>query len=476
MQKAFKDLLESLTGLRDGVLPSTQAFPPLDTAQIERDLDIERRANESPVGAADDGFDVVEMDILKEIENRARKGNEEYRTRLALYESRIRDATATAELRVEIDAAGRAAISDFELLATNHRNHLLALRREVDGREAEYQQFRVTHHLDRLPRAVGSQLAMKLTLVFFFFMETILNGMFFAQGSEAGIIGGIMQAAVLSVLNVLPAVAFAMFGIPFLVHRRFVIKTVGVLLLLAYLAWLLALNVLIAHFRDLFIAGSGHVELNVLWQEVVSRPFGLKDAQSWLLACLGILVGLTSVYSASKLDDPYWGYGEIGRNRESTVHRFADRKEECLFELGERRNDAVAAMTDVMHELRRYEYERRLATEGRLNLHADFCSYLEHLGTSYCELVAKYRGRLSRVRAAAGEDPRQFGPMRGPNFLVHPTLSALPEIDGDIRRLAIEKLEYYIKTVNDGFSAHVQDYDVPAHALNRKAEVGNASS
>lgn len=460
MKRAFQDVLGSLKSLRDGVLPSTQAFPPLDVDQISRDLDLAHLARERPITPANGAAESAELKISQEIQNRARKAAEEYRTRLSLYESRIREATANSELRIEIEAAGRAALSDFDMLGTNDRNHLYARRSEVRDREAEYEWFRAAHGLTRLARTVGAteKIVIILVLAIAFCGESILNGMFFAQGSEAGLIGGVLQAAVLAILNVVPAVGFAVYGVPALVHRSPILKVFGTVAFLCYMGWALFINFVIAHFREIFVANSGQVDMNILWIRLVTDPWTLQDPQSWLLGCLGLLISVSAVIAASRLDDLYWGYGDVARGRERAIAQFAAEKELCLFRLQQRRDEAIADMTEVMHELRRYEYERRLAVTGRERLHQDFLVYLDHLAGVYGHLLGHYRTLVAKEFEEQQLPAPSFSSQIGSAELTRPALESIPKMDDDIRDEAVSKLEHYIKAINDEFAKRVREH------------------
>jgi len=478
MKRAFQDVLDSLKSLRDGVLPSTQAFPPLDVDQISRDLDLEHLARERPITPADGAAESAELRISQEVQNRARKAAEEYRTRLALYESRIREATASSELRIEIEAAGRAALSDFDMLGTNDRNHLFTRRLEVRDREAEYDRFRSAHGLTRLARTPSTteRIVIRLVLAIAFCGESIINGMFFAQGSEGGLIGGVLQAAVLAILNVVAAIAFAVYGRPALVHRSLILKVFGTAAFLCYIGWALFINLVIAHFRELFIPNTGQVDMNILWGRVLTDPWTLQDPQSWLLGCLGLIISLIAAISASRLDDPYWGYGEVARAREHAIAQFAAEKELCLFRLQNRRDEAVDDMKEVMHELRRYEYERRLAVTGRERLHQDFMLYLDHLAGVYGHLVGNYRTLVAKELEEQQLPAPSFSSQVGSIELPRPALESIPKMDDDIRDEAVRKLEHYIKAINDEFAKRVREYATHADIEPAVVQVEHAAA
>jgi hypothetical protein len=479
MPRSLQSALSLISGTRDAIKPSIQTFPPVDVEQLAAELSIEERARKQGADGKPredaDSPDSEELRLGEEIERRARQAAEEYRASLELYDSRIRDAIITSELRVEVESAGESAVSDFSIRAVNDANHLAALEHEAKGRDAEYLAFRRKHRLERLPKVVTArERFFRGTVIgIFVVLESVLNGLFFAEGSEAGLIGGFVQAVVLSILNIGAAILFASYGMRLLIYRNYIVKAVGVLALLAYVAWLLGLNLAIAHFRDAYIASAGDVSAAVLWENFRSAPLVLSSAQSWLLALLGVGFSLSALISASGFDDRYLFYGEIGRAREEAFARFNNEKTVALEGFMTRRDEAVEQMTQVIAALRRQEYDKRLAIDGRNRLHRDFSAYLDHLAAAQQRLIAMYREANEEARSSAPPKYFRAAPWR-PAFLEVPPLTSVPEIDNDAREAAVDRMRHFIKEVNSEMSKYGAAYrfeDLP-----RPSEEAHAAS
>ena len=453
MPRSLQTLLTVINGTRDAMRPSIQSFPPLNVEQIAAELSIDARARaqgaEGKPKEDAEAPDSDELAIGEEIERRARKAAEEYRAALELYDSRIRDAIISSELRVEVESAGESAVSDFSIRAVNDANHLKALEDEAKGRDAEYLAFRRKHRLERMPIVVSKpeRVFLAILIGIFVVLESVLNGLFFAEGSEAGLIGGFVQAAVLSLLNIGAAILFAIYGLRLLIYRNLAVKAVGVAALLLYVAWVLGLNLAIAHFRDNYIASAGDVSGVLLWENLIHSPLVLSDAQSWLLALLGVGFSLSALISASNLDDRYLFYGDIGRAREDAFKHFNNEKTIALEGFMRRRDEAVDQMTQVIGALRRQEYDKRLATEGRNRLHRDLSAYVEHLATAHQRLVTKYREANEEARNVGAPKYFREAPKRLAS-LEAPPLSTVPELDNDAREAAVERMRHFIKEVN----------------------------
>ena len=137
MPRSLQTLLTVINGTRDAIRPSIQSFPPLNVEQLAAELSIDARARAQGADGKPredaEAPDSDELAIGEEIERRARKAAEEYRAALELYDSRIRDAIISSELRVEVESAGESAVSDFSIRAVNDANHLATLERRGEG-------------------------------------------------------------------------------------------------------------------------------------------------------------------------------------------------------------------------------------------------------------------------------------------------------------------------------------------------------
>src|SRR4051812_1276964 len=248
MPTSVRALVAAAMSNADGELPGIPVFPQLDVEQIARELRLDERAEKAAMAgqpAPDaDGPDSAELDILGKIQGHARKACDDYLALRDLYENRIQRAAVTPDLQVQIEAAGANALADFKAEIIHDQNQLHNLLRSVGNREEEFREFRERHCIKRLPKTIskGERAFGLMLLVVFVLLESVLNGTFFAEGSEAGLIGGVLQALVLSVLNVGVAALYAVYGLPLLFHRRGGIKFIGALVTILFGFWLGGLN------------------------------------------------------------------------------------------------------------------------------------------------------------------------------------------------------------------------------------------
>lgn len=463
MPGALRNVLKTMLGSREGELPSIQTFPPLDLDQIANELRLDARAKEEGKREqpATDGKveGLTELDIFAEIERRARKAREDYQSLLDLYDGRIRRALLWTDLAVAIDAAGENALTDFKVQAGDDLDHLHLAGKEVEGREREFNEFRAKNRLVRLPNFVSrrEQTVRILVLAILFIGESLLNGTFFAEGSETGLIGGIVQALVLSLLNIGAAVLYALYGLPLLTHKSHAIKTVGICITAMYAAWAFLLNLIIGHIRDLFILHEGKVAATAIWGRLSTAPFMLSDTQSFVLAALGVGLSIVALIDAAGLDDLYLAYGGIGRRRGNAISRYTDDKARCLAGLTQRRDEALSTMKEVIELMRSSEYELRLAIEGRSRLHQNYVAYLAHLADCRERLLRRYYEANTRARSSQSP-PRFSSKVVAPSSLAHPVLTDFSDSKRETRNKAIERMEHFIKAVNHQFEEEVSKF------------------
>lgn len=465
MSGPLDDLVKRIMGSREGVLPSIQSFPPLDVEQIADELRLDSRAKEGcenelpPTESTVE--DAVELDIAAELDRRARKSAEDYRSQLELYEGRIQRALLSSDLGVSVEAAGHNALTDFKIQASADLDHLHLARADVEGREREFEDFRKQNSLTRLPNIVpkNEKRVRWLVLAILMVFESVVNGAYFREGSESGWIGGIWQAFTLSLFNIGGAVAYVYIFLPLLFHASRFMKCLGYLAALAYVVWLLAINLIIAHFRDLYIENSGNVDAADVWLRISESPLSsLTDSQSWMLAILGIGFAIIALIDAAGLWDRYRGYAAVGRRREEAIARYVADKAYCLGELAKRRDEAISAMREVIDAMRSWEFELRIASGNRATLHRNFAAFLAHLIDGYKRLLRRYYDANSRCRKTP--PPARFSrqPVE-PAWAQSPLLAELPDLGTSARNETIRRMEYFIKEINRQFEEEAVKYE-----------------
>ncbi len=237
-----------------------------------------------------------------------------------------------------------------------------------------------------------------IVLAIVVFIETGLNGFFFAEGSAAGFAGGALQAILLALLNLSVASAAARYFLPMLYRRAPVSRVVGLMLLAFFVLWLVGFNLWVGHFRDLFALGESSVGLRDIFHQMPTAPLGLRDAKSLVLVALGIAAGIVAFIDVASLRDPYPGYDEVGTRRDSALSVYAEAKSRCIAALKDLRDDAIADMQRALDSSRRSSHELESRDGRARSLSPELCHVLERAGQSYQLLIRRYREGNQRAR------------------------------------------------------------------------------
>jgi hypothetical protein len=429
MAKSVRDLVASVMDPGNGAPPTAETFPSLDMDQILRDLRLEERAERV------EGPDTAELDILDYIERLARKAHEIYLARVDDYETRIRRTLAAVDLPVQIEAIGSTALAEVRAQIVNHQNQLNLLLQAVRRGEDEFRHFRQRHGLTRPPKYISldERRLLLLILLALVLLESLLTGTLFAQARQGNLAASLVQALLLSILNVGLSALYGMYGYPYLFHRKLVLRLVGVAATLLFAIGLLRLNLAIGHVWDLSPAETG-------------RPPS-SDPRTLILVLLGIVVGLAAAVHVATRRDPYPGYTGVALARQRVIHRYAQESSRGLAQILELRNWTVEDMSGAVRLIGEAERSLMLALEGRSGAHQEYVIYLQQLAEVHQRLVQRYRELSPRVRN--GQPAVDFqAPALRPMFAEPPSQAGV-RLEEDVRREVIARLEYYIKAVND---------------------------
>jgi hypothetical protein len=273
---------------------------------------------------------------------------------------------------------------------------------------AELEAFKQDHRLRRLSRhATGGTKTLKYgILVFLTLVEVALNGAFLSKASYDGYLGGMSEAFVFAILNVLVSFAVAAVGVRWITHRNPFAKLVGVLSLAFYVCFAFALNLALAHYREIATALSEEAGREVI-ARIWANPFGLADLKSWLFLGLGITFSAIAFGDAFLIYDPYFGFG----SRSERVHReqlkYRTAKEALIANLKEILEEAVETMEEAGKDLSRRRGAYDSFMQGRERLDQLFLGYQEHLERSANTLLSMYREANAKARTD-GKRPERF--------------------------------------------------------------------
>jgi hypothetical protein len=409
-KSALSRLVNGLKREQHDYRVTLDVFPALNTDKLARDLELakagaERGAREEP-GSDTQALDDIENTIVERVEAEKNAAHGTLLDEVRTYKERLTGLDFEGRFGT-IRQAAPAAVSEFRAEAAQGRDELHGLRRHLADLELEREDFRRRHNLTRAAHwASGGNLTVKIgVLLVLFVFEVFLNGFFLAKGSELGYLGGASEAFTFALLNIGVSFLIAVVGVRELNHRNPVRKAFGFFALICYLALLVAINLSLAHYREVsaeMITDAG--------REVLLRlktvPLGLTDFKSWLLFGLGVLCSLIAFADSFLIFDPYPGYASLEKRRAGAHDAYIRRKNDLIERLLAIRDEAIDILEEANRDLsiRRSEHDSIL--ESRARMVRLFAAHQSHLDRAVNVLLSVYRETNKGLRKTA--PPRRF--------------------------------------------------------------------
>jgi hypothetical protein len=389
---------------------SLEIFPVLNVDKIAADMELTKegaaRGSREEPSSDSIALDDVENRIIERVEAEKNTAHATFLDEIRTYKERLTGLDFEGRFAT-IRQAAPAAVGEFRAEAAQGRDELHGLRRHLRELELERDEFRRRHRLRRAARwASGGNLTVKIgVLLVLFVFEVFLNGFFLAKGSELGYLGGAAEALTFALFNIGVAFLLAAVGVRELNHRNWFRKFFGLVSLACYLALLLAINLSLAHYREVsaeLISDAG--------REVLARletdPLGLVDFKSWLLFGLGVLCSLIAFGDSLLIFDPYPGYGPLEKRRGNAHEAYIRRKNELIERLLEIRDEATDILEEANRDLAIRRTEHDAILEGRARLVRLFAAHQSHLDRAVNALLSIYREANKNLRKTKA--PRRF--------------------------------------------------------------------
>jgi hypothetical protein len=199
------------------------------------------------------------------------------------------------------------------------RNRQLDLFREL-------RLFKAERDLDRsanYPASIPLHFAIVAVVII---VEALANMYLFAQGNELGLLGGIFEAFLLSIVNVGVSVVVGMLALPHLNVRGGIKRQLALLALVFAVVFAVLFNLTAAHYRDLLVQSK-----TIALEQAIPHAFGHPFALSFnglVLMILGLVVSALGLWKGYSSDDPYPGYGKLTRKYEEAKETFKDLREQ----------------------------------------------------------------------------------------------------------------------------------------------------
>jgi hypothetical protein len=381
---------------------------PIDTDRISRELRLKESAvargkNNLP-DTTDIHVDAIEQAIVQRVESEWTYQGGEITNNLRAYADRLLGFSIFAEFE-NLQLAGSNALTRLRAVSSQALADLGPLRDGYVEARKEYDQFRVRHKIDRPPRDPSKRWTTGGFLFILIAIESILNGFFFAKGSEFGLIGGVGTAIGISGFNVTFAFMLGLWPARWMHHRNVMVKCFAFLVVCLGIASIIALHVFAAHLRDATASVGEDRALLEAWRNLVIAPWKLADLSSYYLFGLGIIFGLSSFWKGHSFDDPYPQYGALHRRMAAAREAYSEEHALLFGDLENIKEETVQRLSDGIDRIPLFPQQAAQIGIQRSALIEQFRAYERSIETAANQLLQFYRDE-NRVARSTKAPPR----------------------------------------------------------------------
>ena len=397
----------------DDFIPSSAVFPDINKERIARDLNLKRlgqeRGQENLPETGAETLDHVELLAVSRVEELRRRGIENFETNRRVYSERLNQAVS-ARMMVETEA--NDAKARFAEEVTKWRSRMVTPRERVQETFRWRRSFRERNRLERPAKAASSWPSIIGFSLMMILLESVANAFLFAPNHILGFLGGTAVAFLVSLTNV--ALSF-LFGRAsrYINCRGFwnlLKKFFGLLFALFSVAFAIAFNLFVAHFR-------GEIEKGAEWQKaseeavktmmtaVETMRFGqlFPDSfESYLLLLFGMLISVVTFLKGYHSSDPYPHYSAVNQDVMEAREEYLEFLEDSIDTLAEQKDEAVDTLRMANEEVHSHINDSVDALFGQQALHSNLTPFLEQCDVSANYLLAVYR---DANKAAREDDP-----------------------------------------------------------------------
>ena len=336
-KSALSKLVENFKTPQHDHKLNTQILGQFDADKVAKELKLEEigaeKGKKNQPSAESQRRDEIESQILERIEAAKSTAHEAAVDQIHLYNDRIANLDFEGHF-LELRRAGPETISEIQAKIHLGLNEMYPRRNKLLDAMKAFDHFRKENGLEHKTAKITSnyeKILRILIIVILIFSETYFNATYLAKGSTQGLIGGIIEAASFTLLNIGFSIIITHFVIKQIVRRGLFWKLLGLIGIALWLVLIIGINLGLAHYREVastFFEGAG---ADILIR-ILNSPFGLTELESWMLFATAMLFATITLVDILTFSDIYPGYTRqqkiLDEVEEDYIVEFENMKEE----------------------------------------------------------------------------------------------------------------------------------------------------
>jgi hypothetical protein len=374
---------------------------PIDTKAIAKELQLSEkgaeRGKEDLPRSDEHIWDAVEQTIVQKIESEWSWQGDALIKTLRAYADRLIGFSVSAKL-AELRLIAQDTRARFVNASVQAEAELGHLKDAYIGARDELVRFRSRHRLARPARSIKGRSTTIGLLIFLVAAESILNGTFFASGSEHGLIGGIGTAVGISGFNIVFAFLLGLIPIRFINYSNRLVRLFAFLATLGGVAGLVLLHAFAAHYRDAVAAVPEDQALAAALQTLIKDPLAISSLSSVYLFGLGVLFAIASIWKGYRYDDPHPFYGAMWRRADSARVAYSEEHQLLFDDLEHHKEEAISQIKGGIATIPLFPQRSAQIRVQRIAQIDAFRAYENSVETATNQLLQIYRDENRRHR------------------------------------------------------------------------------
>ena len=341
--------------------------------------------------------DDIHYKVRSWINKRGRRCREDVNNLLSDFDqelNKIKDAQELTIMEQKVTEVAEHGSIALNRRVEDDRTELTRLETAVREGTAEYEKFRKTARLDRLPDYSGRKNAVSI-IALCALIEVGLNASLLMEVNPFGLVGSVMQMGLIMAVNILSgslAMGYVLRCRNLVSGSKRMIAWMTMTVLVAFIG---TFNLLVGHFRDSMQAALGNIvadPFTMLENDALPRlladPFRMDSFQSYLLILLGLLFfGIVS-WKGYQSDDSYPGYGRRDRQLNAIKNNYTSKLKGARNGIEGLYNDCKSKLDDM-----------RYAIELKQSTWEDLCDRGARITTEYPINLRQYQDDLNHLLA-----------------------------------------------------------------------------
>ena len=275
-------------------------------------------------------------------------------------------------------------LESYEPIITDANSRVRSFKNEVN-------EFKDINNITRDADYPDSLWWYYFILILLVVIESLINASFFAQGSTAGLAGGVSIAVIISGINVFIGYLVGKYWAKLAWSVNQTLKAVGVIGFATWSFLTACFNLTVGHVRTMFEEGDTDA-MNTGFQAFLNSPFGLTDFSSWMLVLIGSLFALIALFDGLKSDDKYPGYGAVVRKLKSALDELHSEVDDLKANAGSYYDNYLArgdnAIKDLGQDATTLRSTHDFVKERINNEYPKYCNFYQ---TVFADLIGSYR-------------------------------------------------------------------------------------